>query len=401
MKRILQMQRTSPTIGRRRGGFTLVELLVVITIISAIAALSIPAITYVLKVASRGAQKSELTAIESGIDSYYTKHGDYPPDFSNWNIVRRHYLKIYPDISDSELTLLLRLCDDLPDGTQGNTTGNYVASQMNRAECVVWSLGGFSSDPQFPFTGNGGPLAVIDQSGSRIDPANVEYNPTRNAPEIDFQPDRLSFVAPNPALAKSFTNRFQSNDDSGNAGDTVDVFPSYRLKDGASPVVYFDSRTYVFNAGTSAAPAFNGFLRATSESVTGFDGIRPVYSTNTGLVPPSSGTYGTIEAALAGWQFMNPNTYQLLAPGLDGFYGELIDSNPANDPTRDLPVYWQISGNAVQPNTGASTPAQLFRSDCSRFDVTGFSGGLLQRSVNPCRDNMANFVSGTFEDELP
>lgn len=402
MKRTRHPYRPTPT----RDGFTLVELLVVITIIGAIAALSIPAITYVLKVASKNAQKAELTTIESGIDSYYTKHNDYPPDFSDWNIVRRHYLKIFPDIATTELTLLFRMLDNIPDNdpTNATTNGTYVASQMNRAEALVWSLGGFSSDPQFPFTGSGGPLVILDPTGSVVDPGNYEYNPTRNAPEIEFAPERLTFTPPpNPGGTRNFANRTQSTDDSGTAPfDMVDVFPTYALKEGASPVVYFDSRTYVFNAGTAAAPAYNGFLRQTSESLTGWDGIRPIYSTNPNKPPVTgSGTYETIDAALAGWQFVNPNSYQLLSPGLDGLYGEVVDTDPSNDPTSDFPVYYHMSGNAVQPDTTATAPAGLFRSDITRFDVTGAFGGALRRSTNPFRDNMASFMGGTFEEQLP
>ncbi|MEM6469154.1 MAG: type II secretion system protein [Planctomycetota bacterium] len=390
---------------RHNQGFTLVELLVVITIIGAIAALSIPAVGQVLKIARRNAMQTELKIIESGVDSYYTKHEDYPPDFSNWNIVKRHYLKIFPDIATSELNLLYRLLDDVADD---NTTAQMVANPlanaydptaMDRAEALVWSLGGFSSDPQFPFTGSGGPLQLIDASLDAADPSSYEYNFIRNAPEVDFDPGRITAVPFDAAVAKSFANRSQSNDFDPGA-NVNDLFPTYVLREDQSPVVYFDSRTYIYNAGTVAAPAYNGFLRATDDSVTGFDGIRPVYSSVPSLNPDPS-TYDTVGAALNGWEFANAKTFQVMAPGLDGFYGELVDVDPSNDPAAgDNPVYFQVDGGCVQPLTSATNPAGLLRLDVSRFDVTGFTGGALQRSDNPFRDNMANFIGGTFEDEL-
>ncbi|MCA9138344.1 MAG: hypothetical protein KDB00_16350, partial [Planctomycetales bacterium] len=379
----------------------LVELLVVIAIIGAIAALTASALGRAMQSAARAGMKAEMTNIESGIESYYTKYGDYPPDFSNWSIVQRHYLKIFPDIATSELQLLFRLCDVLPDNdanqmTATSTNTAYDPTAMDRAEAIVWSLGGFSSDAQFPFTGAGGPLVLLNPAGQRDDPTNVEYNPTRNAPEIDFQTDRLSTTTPNAGAPRSYTNRFASKDNDG-ANNPNDVFPTYVLRDDQSPVVYFDSRTYTYNAGTLANPLYNGYARQTSESVTGFDGVRPVYSQNPGLTPDPN-TYGSFDAALAGWQFVNPKTYQLLSPGLDGLYGEFLDADPTNDPTADAPVYWQLGGNLIQPVPTATLPSGLVFLGVSRFDITGITA--LQSSSNPFKDNMANFIQGSFEDEL-
>ncbi|WP_198953750.1 prepilin-type N-terminal cleavage/methylation domain-containing protein [Rhodopirellula sp. MGV] len=384
---------------RPSEGFTLVELLVVIAIIGAIAAIAIPAVGIVMRTARSAAMRAELGNMQSGIDNYLTKYGDYPPDFSSWNVVKRHYLKIFPDIADSELRLLYRLCDGYADNdanqmTQMPSAAGFDPTALDRAEALVWSLGGFSADKQFPFTGAGGPLVVIDETitGARENPANVEYNPTRNAPEVDFSPDRLSIKPVGPG-ARTYTNRVLSADADG-TNNPNDVFPTYSLKAGSSPIVYFDSRTYAYNHGTAAAPIMNGYSRVTNDSATGYDGVRPVFSTTRGQ-DPTGANYGSIEAALTGWQFEKPQSYQLLSPGLDGLYGEVVDDVPSNDPTADTPVYFRTDGRMIRPDANAATPDALVWG-VQRFDVTG----IVSRSLNPFLDNTANFIDGAFGDSL-
>jgi prepilin-type N-terminal cleavage/methylation domain-containing protein len=386
----------------RRSGFTLVELLVVITIIGAIAGLSIPAIGLVMKTVRMKAMRAEMSNIEGGIDSYYTRYGDYPPDFSDWNIVKRHYLKIFPDIAQSELDLLYRMCDSVADNDPSQMTANPRANSfdptaMDRSEAIVWSLGGFSANSQYPFTGAGGPLVAIPTNPPPAvdDPQYYEYNPTRNGPEVNFDPARLAVMTFDPTQPKTFINRNMSSDEEN--GGRPDVFPHYVLRDDASPVVYFDSRTYAsFFTPTSGPYAgteqFNGYGRLVDGD---YDSVRPVYSTTANNLP--NGAYGSLAAAAQGWQFVNPRTYQVLSPGLDGLLGDVADQN-GGDPQDALPAYFQTDGGMIVLNATATNPTDLRATAISRFDVTALIGS----SQNPFRDNLANFLAeGTFEDSLP
>ena len=401
------------------GGFTLVELLVVITIIGVIAGLAIPAIGQVRKTMLRAAMKAELNVIEQGFDSYKTKYGDYPPDFSDWSIVRRHYLKIFPDIAQSELTLLLLLLDNEPDNdpttaSQAASPANFLPFAMDRAEAVVWSLGGFSADPQFPFTGEGGPLEflpVIDNGGTplagdRANPSHYQYRAIRNAPLVEFNAKQVTFNALTSPTGPSYTSgvfdrNVSSDEPMGILGgfpaayQTADVFPAYILRRDQRPVVYFDSRTYAFNFTAGGVTVFNGYVDyedgvdVTAVTTDDLDGVRPVYS-----VQPNqpTTTITTLGASAASWQFENPSTFQLLGPGLDGDYGVLLDAD-GGDPSNAAPAYFQTDGSMlVLSASGPATQASAI----SRFDITA----IVRDASNKFRDNLSNIVNGAFEDEL-
>ena len=68
-----------PTVRR---GFTLVEMLVVITIIGILASLGTVAVFEALKAAKRARIKVEITNLNNAIESYKLKFGDYPPSFT-------------------------------------------------------------------------------------------------------------------------------------------------------------------------------------------------------------------------------------------------------------------------------------------------------------------------------
>jgi prepilin-type N-terminal cleavage/methylation domain-containing protein len=62
-----------------RSGFTLVELLVVISIIGVLVGIGLPALMAARRSSKEKAVKADLIQIESGVSTYETKWGDYPP----------------------------------------------------------------------------------------------------------------------------------------------------------------------------------------------------------------------------------------------------------------------------------------------------------------------------------
>ena len=67
----------------KKKGFTLVEILVVITIISILAALLLPTISGVQKDALRAKAKTTINQLAQALKAYETDYGQYPPDDLN------------------------------------------------------------------------------------------------------------------------------------------------------------------------------------------------------------------------------------------------------------------------------------------------------------------------------
>ena len=282
---------------------------------------------------------------------------------------------------------------------------------------MVWSLGGFSSDPQHPFTGTGGPLvAMVANPNPDPDPAEYQYNTERDNSFVDFDPSRLAVVPYDPAVGTlSFANRTRSNDEpptsfglitaATGALFTEDLFPAYQLYPDSSPVVYFDARTYGFvdTSVSATSTAFNGYARFVDNS-SDVDGVRPVYS-ETPSSTLTSGPYTTLAASVRAWRFVNPQTFQILAPGMDRRYGTLTDlDGTSGGPANTEPVYFQYkSGGMIRADAAATNPQQLKIPDIRRYDCTAPHAtypGLQEREVL-FLDNMSNFCKRTFGDDLP
>jgi len=135
-------------------GFTLVEMLVVITVIGVLMALVVPAIGGAIKKAKATRIKVEVNQLGLAISDYKNKYGDYPPDFSDAAIVTRHYNKVFPKLSDVDKGLLTSLA--------ANGSSVFTGTEIDRAEALVLVLGGFSNDPVNPFTRPGGPFEIVD-----------------------------------------------------------------------------------------------------------------------------------------------------------------------------------------------------------------------------------------------
>ena len=174
--------------ARRRPGFTLVEIMVVVVIIGILTALVVPATMRAITRARDTEAKMEVAAIADAVDQYHLKYGDFPPDGSDFQVLVRHMRKITNNrIGQPDLALLQTLTH--PDGS------NFSPVAMDRAEALVLFLGGFSSDLVHPLTGPGGPFEVLDPSNQgSTNLAHYQYNATRDNAFFEFKPERLTIA---------------------------------------------------------------------------------------------------------------------------------------------------------------------------------------------------------------
>lgn len=381
------MNTTATTTNRvhPRHAFTLVELLVVITIIGIIAGLALPALYGVFTRGKATAMRMEVESLTNAIEEYRSKYGDYPPDFSDWNVVQRHYRKAFPRMLPGEL-LRLQFLTDVDTSNDTATSGTAAAhdpTKMDRAEAIVWALGGFSSNPQLPFTGAGGPLEQISATATAV---VFQVNLDRDNRLFDFDNSKMNLSKVDSAATISLTNRYESLEDN-------DLFPAYGATKENAPYVYFDARTYRFNAGTDAAPNFNGYAS------TDFGQVRPYVSAianaRSGSPPPA---FVSRVEALSSWQFVNEDSFQIISPGLDGVFGTRANHDVDGDSTDD-PIYFQYpTGKAIAGVYGSSytLPGDLLVPNVNSFQETSVFGAAIENQT----DNITSFSNVQIGDDV-
>ena len=142
-----------PSAARARGGFTLVELLVVIIIIAILAAIAVPVVMRAVATANNARIKTEIDMLHMAIMQYKNEYGSFPPAVDvdtagNGGRINKHIQRLFPRAPAAFLL------------------NNASASLMKPNTALVGWLVGYSDDPTNPMgvvsgSGGGQPLSGV------------------------------------------------------------------------------------------------------------------------------------------------------------------------------------------------------------------------------------------------
>jgi general secretion pathway protein G len=184
----------------RRGGFTLVEILVVIAIIAVLVAMLLPAVMQVIKKGPQTVTASEIGQLDTSIQnfkatmgpSYFPsriklceKVGDYgntPLDLDSIAYLTALFPRILdPDPLTNKVIWATVGIDWNGDGVIGNNPANRTQI-LEGHQCLVFFLGGIPRN---------NPAGCFGWSTDPRDPAKLSQTTGRKGPFFEFSSDRL------------------------------------------------------------------------------------------------------------------------------------------------------------------------------------------------------------------
>ena len=322
---------------RTTAGFTLVELLVVIVIIGMLVALISAAAAVAMGRANETVVKIELDNISQAFQAYKNKYGSYPPNFSDQAAIVRHLKRAFPRHLE------------FPETIDALSPLGAPADALTPAEAVVFWLGGFSSDPEHPLTGPGGPLArPLDVTTSNIDDRTFDF---------EFDKTRLTIGREIDVL---------DDDTTGKLNPYPVLVYTYHPKNLNEPYVYFDTSRGKFDA----LPDFN--TDAPNTELTYW----PIYRVP-GVTKGVVRALVNLDVATGQYEFMNPKSFQVLSAGTDDEWSLTPGETGWNT------IWYQGSNYAQYDNIGVPP---------------SFPDGPY---IGPLADNLVNFSPRNLENSQP
>ena len=316
-----------------RLGFTLVELLIVITVIGILVGLLLPAINGAMISARELAVRTEMVQIEQAVESFKTEYGFYPPSFEQFNrspaggvghpglsAFLRYLNRIAP--SHQESTVF----PDVGSGVGGVRIvawWNKIGRHLDDQSSLVFWLSGLCKSKQFPITGGSdGLIEPFNGPAQFIAPPSGPIEIERDV-RFEFQPGQLTYgVGPDVIGARDVaaTNISRVNDDS-DVLDPVDFRELDLITGGQVATV----AAYKQPNGPSNGDLIYRYRDAASYNIAPFAYI-------TQIPGGERDTRGrTPGQDLVQDDFANPQTFQLISFGLDGNPGVPLNPSGAGD----------------------------------------------------------------------
>ena len=286
-----------------RGAFSLIELMIVITIIAILMSLLLVGVRGAMTTARNATVTVEFKNIEKGIADFKAKYGAEPPSSIVLFEVPAGWTGSSPSavIVNRSRALIRQMWPDFDFSVARDINGDNDALDtitLNGSECLVFFLGGLNS------------TNVVNQSGTLIGttgavittwaPLGFSANPTnpfarggaRSGPFHEFSAIRI-------------TNRDGSADAEG-MPEYLDQLPGQR-----NPILYASSyggRGYRdADVQFTTQPTYNAYTTAPT-------GFAYFYRRYTGTNPATAANFIAAPA-------FNPKSCQLISPGSDGEYG--------------------------------------------------------------------------------
>ncbi|QEG20616.1 type II secretion system protein [Mariniblastus fucicola] len=311
----------------RRGGFTLTELLIGITIIGLLVGMLAVVGGGAINRAREFAVTNEITQMSQAIENFKNKYGFYPPTFQTLSQLQDHDSTNQVLIQNEANQVLVYLNKIAPNHQErglspipSRASAGYrriddwwqqVGVNLNQQTCLQFWLSGLIQNKQYPLTGG---LGLPGTFNASYDPTNDPYIP----------------VAYNSATLCDLDTTDKFNNATIDTYFTVDVardilfdfdtdrFETFEELDLANPGSH-PRNTDPTNSPASNVTAYNLPYHKTNAS----NGLSAFYAYQDAASYTSEpfAYHSTQVTTGVPSNFANPNTFQLISPGLDSDYG--------------------------------------------------------------------------------